>query len=43
MWLFYTNDSRGWSTKVIIDLNLGVTTVDVYEIKRIDSDYFTEE
>ena len=27
----------------MIDFNLGVTTVTTYEIKRIDSDYFTEE
>lgn len=27
----------------MIDFNLGVTTATTYEIKRIDSDYFTEE
>lgn len=29
--------------KYMIDYNLGVTTVNTYHIKRIDSDYFTEE
>ncbi|WP_119333325.1 restriction endonuclease [Geobacter sulfurreducens] len=27
----------------MIDLNLGVSMANVYEIKRIDTDYFTEE
>jgi len=27
----------------MLDLNLGVTTKNVYEIKRVDSDYFVEE
>lgn len=27
----------------MVDLTLGVTTKEVYEVKRIDSDYFTEE
>ncbi len=30
-------------TELMIDFNVGVTTVEVYAIKRIDSDYFTEE
>lgn len=28
---------------LMIDYNIGVTTVGAYELKRIDSDYFTEE
>jgi restriction system protein len=27
----------------MLDLNLGVTTKAVYELKRVDSDYFSEE
>jgi restriction system protein len=27
----------------MLDLNVGVTTRGTYELKRIDSDYFTEE
>jgi restriction system protein len=30
-------------TQLMIDYNIGVNTVSSYEIKRIDSDYFTEE
>ncbi len=34
----------GWSlANFMIDVNLGVSTTTVYEIKRIDSDYFMEE
>jgi restriction system protein len=29
--------------KLMIDYNIGVTTVASYELKRVDSDYFTEE
>jgi restriction endonuclease Mrr len=28
---------------LMIDYNLGVSAVDVYEIKKIDSDFFLEE
>jgi restriction system protein len=27
----------------MLDLNLGVTVKEVYEVKRVDSDYFNEE
>lgn len=30
-------------TQLMIDYNIGVTSIASYEIKRIDSDYFTEE
>jgi restriction system protein len=30
-------------SQLMIDYNLGVTTVNAYELKRIDSDYFGEE
>jgi len=29
--------------QLMIDYNIGVTTIATYELKRIDSDYFTEE
>lgn len=29
-------------TDLMIDFNIGVTGVDTYEIKRLDSDYFEE-
>lgn len=29
--------------QLMIDHNVGVTTVAAYELKRVDSDYFTEE
>lgn len=29
--------------ELMIDHNLGVSTVDTYEIKKIDSDFFVEE
>jgi restriction system protein len=29
--------------QLMIDFNIGVATVDAYELKRIDSDYFTED
>jgi restriction system protein len=29
--------------QLMIDYNLGVTSVSSYEVKRIDSDYFGEE
>jgi restriction system protein len=28
---------------LMIDFNLGTTTSGIYEIKRIDTDYYTEE
>jgi restriction system protein len=30
-------------TQLMIDYNIGVTTIAIYELKRVDSDYFTEE
>jgi restriction system protein len=30
-------------TQLMIDYNIGVTTIATYELKRVDSDYFTEE
>jgi restriction system protein len=29
--------------QLMIDYGIGVTTIATYELKRIDSDYFTEE
>jgi len=29
--------------QLMIDSSIGATTVGTYELKRIDSDYFTEE
>jgi len=29
--------------ELMVDYNVGVTTVDTYEIKKIDRDYFSEE
>jgi len=29
--------------KLMIDFNVGVSTEAIYELKRVDSDYFTEE
>lgn len=33
----------GQLADLMIDFNIGITSVDSYEIKRIDSDYFSEE
>ena len=30
-------------TQYMIDFNLGTTTSTIYEIKKIDTDYFSEE
>jgi len=30
-------------SSLMIDYNLGISTVQIYEIKRVDSDYFEEE
>jgi restriction system protein len=30
-------------TELMIDRGLGVTTVATYDVRRIDSDYFSEE
>jgi restriction endonuclease Mrr len=29
-------------TRLIVDHNVGVSTVGVYEVKKIDADFFTE-
>jgi restriction system protein len=29
--------------ELMIEFNVGVTQIDTYEVKRIDSDYFSEE
>jgi len=29
--------------QLMIDYNVGVSTIATYELKKIDSDYFTEE
>ena len=29
--------------KLMIEYNLGVTTVQTYEVKRVDSDFFNED
>jgi len=28
---------------LMVDFNIGVNTVNVYEVKKVDSDYFSEE
>jgi hypothetical protein len=33
----------GQLARMMIDHNVGVTPVQAYEVKRIDTDYFTEE